>query len=77
MAPHTRKSQRLLSNQTPGALNETHASLKHSMHGNTTNVTFGVIGQDTNVQCIGSLTLPQTNLIGGSNMPKSDLTQAR
>ncbi len=77
MAPRTRNSKRLMRNQTPGLLDETHASLGLSRHANTTNTTFGIIGQDVNVQHISDPTLPQTNLIGGYNMPESELTQTR
>ncbi|KAH8976820.1 hypothetical protein EDB92DRAFT_1823134 [Lactarius akahatsu] len=63
MAPRTRKSQRLLRNQALEGSNESHASLDHSMHTNTTNE-VRVVGQNTNVQHIGNPTPPQGDLIG-------------
>ncbi|KAH8980282.1 hypothetical protein EDB92DRAFT_1820608 [Lactarius akahatsu] len=63
MAPRTRKSQRLLRNQALEGSNESHASLDHSMHTNTTNE-VRVVGQNTNVQHVGDPTPPQGDLIG-------------
>ncbi|KAH9016737.1 hypothetical protein EDB85DRAFT_1897982 [Lactarius pseudohatsudake] len=63
MAPRTRKSQRLLRNQASEGSNESHASLDHSMHTNTTNE-VGVVAQNTDVQHIGDPTPPQGDLKG-------------
>ncbi|KAI9456292.1 hypothetical protein BJY52DRAFT_1188006 [Lactarius psammicola] len=64
MARRTRNSQRLMRNQTPGALGETYASLDLSSHADTMNTTSGVAGQGVNVQRSDNPTPPQTNLIG-------------
>jgi hypothetical protein len=76
MTSRTRKSQRLLrlGNHASG-LDEGHSSLDHSMavHTNTTNG-VSVVTQDTNVRRIsGTVTVPQTNLIGTCNAPESPL----
>ncbi|KAI9442878.1 hypothetical protein BJY52DRAFT_1229059 [Lactarius psammicola] len=64
MAQRTCNSQRLMRNQTPGALGETYASLDLSSHADTMNTTSGVAGQGVNVQRSDNPTPPQTNLIG-------------
>ncbi|KAI9448899.1 hypothetical protein BJY52DRAFT_1193042 [Lactarius psammicola] len=64
MARRTRNSQRLMRNQTPGALGETYASLDLSSHADTMNTTSSVAGQGVNVQRSNNPTPPQTNLIG-------------
>lgn len=71
MAPRTRKSKRLLGVQASEGFNESHTSLDHSSMRTSTTNEVSVVGQDIDVQHISNPTLPQSNLIGESNAPKS------